>query len=257
MSDTALSIVKSDAMPIPQPQSETAAVLSIIERAARDPAISIEKVERMFELHQRMAAQQAKASFLAAMSKMQAELPAAARKGKAHNDKAYARFEDVIEALRPVMAKHGFSLTFRMAQSDKAINIVGVLGHCDGHTEQTEMTLPADTTGGKNLVQAWGSAASYGKRYVTLTLTGIATEDDDDGRGAARPVRKSSAASKRDGTDKRFNEIKELFETAPDIHSLRELSRSLHDEINTMPEGWASLLSDAWDLRAETLKART
>jgi hypothetical protein len=118
------------------------------------------------------------------------------------------------------------------------------------------MRLPADTSGAKNPVQAWGSSASYGKRYVAMTLTGIATDDDDDGRAAAAVSRKSSAASKRDGTDKRFNEIKAAFEGAGTIHDLRELSRDYNDEINSMPEPWAVLLSQAWDDRAEALRAR-
>ena len=145
---------------------------------------------------------------------------------------------------------------FRIGQDDKAMTVTGVLGHAAGHTEETSMRLPADTSGAKNSVQAWGSSASYGKRYVTLTLTGIATSDDDDGRAAANVKRKSSAESKRDGTSARFNEIKHQFETALSIDQLRELSRTCGDEINAMPEKWASLLSAAWDDRYAELKAK-
>jgi hypothetical protein len=60
-----------------------------------------------------------------------------------------------------------------------------VLGHEDGHQEVTELPLPADTTGNKNAVQSWGSTISYGKRYVGLTLLGVATEDEDDDAKAA------------------------------------------------------------------------
>lgn len=239
-------------------QSESGALLSMIERAARDPAVDVAKMERLFQMQERAEAQRAKAAYLAALAQMQSELPAVARRGKGHNDKKYARFEDIVEAVKPVMSAHGFSLTFRVAQSEKSMTVTGVLGHAQGHTESTDMTLPADTSGAKNPVQAWGSSASYGKRYVTLTLLCIATEDeDDDGRTAASAKRKSSAQSKRDGTTERFNEIKVAFETAATAHDLRELSREHHDEINSMPEKWAALLSDAWDLRSDELKART
>ena len=54
----------------------------------------------------------------------------------------------------------------------------------------------------------WGSAISYGKRYVALTLLGIATEDDDDGKaaGAGQVISDDQAVTIRDlieatGTD--------------------------------------------------------
>ncbi len=167
------------------PQSETAAIISMIERAARDPSVDIEKMERLFQMRERMAASASRTAYLAALAGMQAKLPAAVRRGKGHNGKDYARFEDIIEAIRPIMRRHGFSLTYRTAQDDKSIRVTGVLGHRDGHSETTDMVLPADTSGSKNVVQAWGSSTSYGKRYVSLTLLGIATErEDDDGKAA-------------------------------------------------------------------------
>jgi hypothetical protein len=41
-----------------------------------------------------------------------------------------------------------------------------VLSHELGHSEETTMTLPLDTSGSKNNVQAVGSSTSYGKRYT-------------------------------------------------------------------------------------------
>lgn len=166
-------------------QSETAAILSMIERAARDPAVDINKMERLFEMQQQAAARRARTEYLAAFSALQSVLPAVERRGTGHNNKRYARFEDLISAIRPHLAAHGFSLSFRVERQAAEINIAGVLGHAGGHSEMTSLPLPADASGSKNGVQAWGSAISYGKRYVALTLLGIATEDeDDDGRKA-------------------------------------------------------------------------
>ena len=163
---------------------ETAAILSMIERAARDPNVDIDKMERLFGMQSMAAERHARTAFLAAFSQLQAELPAATRGGVGHNAKKYARFEDVIAAVRPHLSAHGFSLSFRTINEPGTMRVIGVLGHRDGHTEQTDIVLPADASGSKNAVQAWGSSISYGKRYVALTLLGIATEDDDDGRKA-------------------------------------------------------------------------
>lgn len=167
-----------------QAPNEGAVILSIIDRMSTNPDMPVEKIERMLDMHERMQKEASRRMFLSALSAMQAELPAATRKGTGHNNKKYARFEDVTEALRPHLKENGFSLTYRIKQSEKAITIVGVLGHASGHAEETEITLPADASGSKNNVQAWASSVSYGKRYVALTLTGIATDDDDDGKAA-------------------------------------------------------------------------
>lgn len=176
-------------------QSESAALISMIERAARDPNVDLQKMERLFEMQGKAMAQRSRAAFLASLSDMQADLPAATRGGKGHNDKSYARFEDVIAAVRPNLKAHGFSLTFRLDHTGDRIKVTGVLGHRDGHQEETSLPLPADSTGNKNAVQGWGSAISYGKRYVALTLLGIATEDDDDGKKAgAEPSKPDKVA---------------------------------------------------------------
>lgn len=182
----ALEVAKAAPAPAPVAMSESAALISMIERAARDPNVNIDKMERLFQMHERVQAMAAKSAYLAALSAMQADLPVAARKGTGHNNKKYARFEDVTEALRPQMKAHSFSLTYRIKQTADRITVVGVLGHAGGHSEETEITLPADSSGSKNNVQAWASSVSYGKRYVALTLTGIATDDDDDGKKAGQ-----------------------------------------------------------------------
>lgn len=170
--------------PVATPASPDDAILALIERAARDPAVDIDKMERLFGMHERMKATNAKAAFLAALAQMQAEMPAVARRGKAHNDKKYARFEDIVETVRAPLQNHGFSLTFRLEQQTDKLRVTGVLGHSGGHAEQTDILLSADASGSKNAVQAWGSSVSYGKRYVAMALLGIATEDDDDGKAA-------------------------------------------------------------------------
>lgn len=187
---------------------EAASMISVLDRAARDPNVSPEKLERFYELHRKVLQDAAERSYLEAIAAMQAELPTVARKGKGHNN-TYARFEDIIDAVRPVLVKHGFSLTFRTSQTDKAMTVTGVLGHRDGHKETTDVVLPPDTGGSKNVVQAWGSSTSYGKRYVALSLLGIATENEDDDakKAGQEPASDNTLASLR----------KLIDETAADV----------------------------------------
>ena len=69
-----------------------------------------------------------------------------------------------------------------MAQDGK-ITVTGVLGHRDGHSEESTIPLPHDSSGSKNAVQAVGSSTSYGKRYTATLLLNIRTKgEDDDGK---------------------------------------------------------------------------
>ena len=99
----------------------------------------------------------------------------------------YATWEDTLEAIRPLLGRHGFSLSFRPGRSAGGRpTVTGVLRHVGGHKEEGELELPPDETGGKNAVQAIGSALSYGQRYVTRPMLGLASRGDDDAQSAAR-----------------------------------------------------------------------
>lgn len=181
--------------------SEGAAIIQMIERAARDPSVDLDKMERLFAMKERMDAQRAKTSYLNALALMQPALPVVNKAGeidrkakddagvtKAAKPTKYAKWEDVVEAVNPILTEHGFSLSFRIAQpSPDRIVVTAVLGHRDGHSEETSMSLPIDNSGAKNNVQGWGSSVSYGKRYTAFALLNIvARGEDDDGNAAGR-----------------------------------------------------------------------
>ena len=166
--------------------------VSMFERLARDPSVSVEKLERLMDLQDRANKRDAEAAFNADLAAMQAELPTVKERGgikdrSGNVQSKYALWEDVNAAILPVMKVYGFSLTFRQEQTDKGICVTGVLSHRMGHSERTSITLPADTSGSKNAVQAVGSSVSYGKRYTAgmlLNLNSADIEGDDDGRHA-------------------------------------------------------------------------
>jgi hypothetical protein len=195
MSDTVVAIKQEAPAPLAQSATESAALISMIERAARDPDVDIAKMERLFEMSERVRLAQSKSAYLTALATMQAELPIVGKRGTINgNEKdnagnktgkqvkmtSYAKYEDVVEAIRPVLAKHGFSLSFRMEwPSPDRVKVTGVLGHAAGHSEETSMSLSIDNTGAKNNVQGWGSSVSYGKRYTAFALLNIAARDED------------------------------------------------------------------------------
>jgi hypothetical protein len=170
--------------------SESAAIIQVIERAAMNPNVDIDKMERLLQMQERIMERQARASYMSALADMQLDLPEIPENGKGHVNIKYALWEDINELIRPVLGRHGFSLSFRTGQQDGKISVTGVLSHREGHSEETTMQLPTDTSGSKNAVQAVGSSTSYGKRYVAQALLNLTSRnEDDDGQNAGvRPI---------------------------------------------------------------------
>lgn len=163
------------------------AILSVIDRLSANPDIDIEKIERFFSLYERQQAWEAKRAYTESFAAMQPELPVIAQRGEIKNrvgqtQSRFALWEDVVEQIRPVMAKHGFALSFKpeVTENNK-VRVTAVLSHRQGHSEESTYELPADTSGAKNAVQSLGSSTSYAKRYLAFGLLNIASRGEDDG----------------------------------------------------------------------------
>lgn len=181
--------------------NDGAVVLAMIDKLISRPDVPVEKLEQMFALHQKVQAEASRRSFMAAFALMQPELPIIAKRGTiSTNEKTaqgtktgnqiamskYALWEDICEGVMPILARHGFSLSFRIDQpTPDRVKVTGVLGHEAGHEESTSFALPIDNSGAKNNVQGWASSVSYGKRYTGMALLNIAARgEDDDGHAA-------------------------------------------------------------------------
>ncbi|SNY97909.1 ERF family protein [Halomonas sp. hl-4] len=166
------------------PTADSTAIIQVIERAALNPDVDIDKMERLLQMQERVMDRQAMMAYSAAMAAMQTELPSIEERGQTNNG-FYATLEDIVDTVRPIMQKHGFAVSFRIQTQERGIQITGVLMHKDGHREETSMLLPADISGNKNAVQAFGSSTSYGKRYVLCALLNITTRGQDDNGNAS------------------------------------------------------------------------
>lgn len=167
---------------MPAPQTETNAIISVIERAAVNPAVDMDKMERLLEMQERIMQREALAAFNRAFAAAKSELPAISKNQKGHNNR-YADFAHVARAVDPVLSRHGLSYRFKTRQDDQ-IHVTCVLSHIDGHSEENTLSSKPDTAGSKNATQAIGSAQTYLMRYSLLSALGIQPTDDDDGRAA-------------------------------------------------------------------------
>lgn len=165
-------------------------MISMIERAAKDPAVDVDKMERLVQIRREWEAELSKRAFYKGLSLMQEELTAVVERGEIKDGQGnvrsrYALWEDVNKQIKPVLQRHGFALMFLTPKGEGKIIVRGVLTHEDGHTEQTEVELPSDASGSKNSVQAIGSSVSYGKRYAAFALLNLTSGGEDDDGVAA------------------------------------------------------------------------
>jgi hypothetical protein len=165
-------------------------LLDVISRAASDPNTDVDKLERLMALYERHMEREAHAAYTAALAEMQPLLPEIEEHGEILDKQGevqstYALWEDVQRAIKPILAAHGFALTFAIGKDEAAgqLTVTGKLSHRLGHVEETTIRLPLDTSGNKNTVQAYGSSTSYGMRYTAKALLNLTSRGgDDDGQ---------------------------------------------------------------------------
>jgi hypothetical protein len=187
------AVVETRATPLAVVQSESAALVAALERAAANPKVNIDKMRALMEMHREIAARQAETEYHVAMSACQAEMaPISADANNPQTSSKYASYPQMDRALRPIYTKHGFGLSFDEGESPKPdhIRLLCYVMHRAGHKVVHKIDLCADGKGAKGnaamtLTHASGSAHTYGKRYLVKDIFNVAVyEPDDDGNGA-------------------------------------------------------------------------
>ena len=178
-------------------EHDATGMLAIIASAARDPAMDIDKVQRLVDMRERELARVAEIEFSAALADMQQDIPVIAKHGAITFEKnneiitkgRFAKFEDIDRAIKPVLFKYGFAISHKQRMEGGRVIVTTTLRHRSGHSESTEFESAPDVSGNKNAIQAQGSSISYGKRQNVKALLNIAEGDeDDDGAGSQPPA---------------------------------------------------------------------
>lgn len=98
-----------------------------------------------------------------------------------HFKSKYAPLNEILNEVRPKLAKHGLSVLQSPSGDGEKIVIKTLLMHTSGEwIEGCPLTLRAD----RPTAQGAGSAITYGRRYALSAILGISSEDDDDGNNA-------------------------------------------------------------------------
>lgn len=159
-------------------------LLEIIAHFVADPRADIDKMERLLALQERVVADERKIAFAAALAELQAECPQIEKDGrvvvKNVERSRYAKYETIDEHIRPLLAKHGFSISFDETDAQGDVRrFSATLSHRAGHSETKYKTMPFDKSEYRSGAQSEGSTISYARRALLTMLLNLVTRDID------------------------------------------------------------------------------
>lgn len=182
-----------------RPESDSVALMRILERALHAPDFDIAKMNALLEMKERWDKGEARKAYVRAMNAFKANPPAILKNKHVHfdtqkgtTDYDHATLDHVCEQVTKGLSTHGISHNWKLQQfPDGKVKVTCILTHEQGHSEDgsTLEGMP-DLTGSKNAIQAIGSAVTYLQRYTLLSATGLAAKNQDtDGKVAGKPAK--------------------------------------------------------------------
>ena len=174
-------------------------ILALVERASRDATVDVGKLRELIAMANEERARMAEQAYEMAMREVQQAVESVRKDAEnTHTKSKYATYKALDDAVRPTYVKHGFNLQFDTEDVDKenTVRVVCHIGHEGGHKVKRRVDIPAPGKGaqGKDVMtatHAYGSALTYGRRYLLSMIFNISTMDDDDGNAAGAKSKKT------------------------------------------------------------------
>jgi len=132
-----------------------------------------------------------------------------------HFKSKYSPLDEIINGIKPVLAKHGLAITQDISGDGDRVTISTLIMHESGEwIEQTGLTIkPAKTD-----AQGTCGAVTYGRRYSLQAALNISSDDDDDGNEASKPAEKTKGD---------FGKAVESIESAGTAEKLRNIALAI------------------------------
>jgi len=166
-------------------------------RLALEQGVSVEVLERLVGLQERVSDRNARAEFFEALANFQDEAPEINKsrtakittKAGGQYGYTYAPLENIVRAIREPLRRHGFSFTWDTQGLEAGIlNVICVLRHVGGHEERSTFPVPTQTDAAMSGAQKHGAALTYGRRQSLVAVLGLTTADDDVDGADPRPA---------------------------------------------------------------------
>jgi hypothetical protein len=143
-------------------------------------------MERLLVIRRELKAEWAKEQYDRAMSEFQAECPIIKKTKGVRTDEGkvaykYAPLEAIVDQVKELLSKHGFSYGVNQPESKQGyIKVAFTVKHKSGHSEVSSVELPlGNKTRIMSQTQVEAAALTFAKRYAFCNAFGILTGDED------------------------------------------------------------------------------
>ena len=181
-------ITKAKAAPLAR-HNEVADIRQLMQAAIEQGADGVANLEKLFDLHERVAKREAAKEFAHAMAAFQAEcgsifqgrrVDELTKKGQRLKF-THTKLQDIIKAIKPVAAKYGLSFTWPKTETDAThITEHCLVKHINGHTSSGNSTMPIDSTFVQGSQQKVVMASTFARRESLAKAFGVVTTDIDE-----------------------------------------------------------------------------
>lgn len=172
--------------------TQAGSIIAVIERAAINPDVDVDKMERLLAMHKEIAQRDSETAYNLAMVACQKEMPVVVKDADNQQTKSkYAKLETINQVVKKTYTEQGFALSFGTDVSpiDGYVRVTCDIMHSVGHSKLKFVDLPLDDSGmqgkiNKTKMHATASSFSYGERYLICMIFNIVISGkDDDGQG--------------------------------------------------------------------------
>jgi hypothetical protein len=179
--------------------------MSGLVRLAIEKQVSVDVLERLVALQERVSDRNARQAMSEAVARFQAECPSIkkgrtariATKSGGSYSYTFASLDEIARAIRPILHRHGLSYTWDSTTDGKSLACTCILRHVEGGEDRATFSCPTDTRAEMSGAQATASALTYARRQSLVQVLGLTvTDDDTDGADAkaAEKLTESQAA---------------------------------------------------------------
>ncbi len=159
---------------------------------------NVAALESLVGLYDRMQAKNAEREFALALTDLQGETSnVEATKMVKNKDGSvrsrFAPYDEIMRTVKPMLTRHGFSITFDTEANGDRLNSICTLMHKSGHSRQNRFAVRYSTPPGASEPQGDMSTKTYAKRGALCDALNIVVEHDDDARMIGKPIGKALA----------------------------------------------------------------
>lgn len=163
------------------------AEMSGLVRLAIEQKVSVDVLERLVALQERVSDRNARQAMTEAVAAFQAECPSIkkgrtariATKAGGSYSYTFASLDEIARAIRPILHKHGLSYTWDSVVDEGHLTCTCILRHVEGAEDRAMFRCPTDTKAEMSGAQATAAALTYARRQSLVQVLGLTTTDDD------------------------------------------------------------------------------